>query len=496
MPPDETVNLFTEFGHPLWMLFIFMLGACVGSYLNVCIYRIPKGLSTAKPDSHCFACNTPIKAWDNIPVLSYFLLRGACRNCGATFSWRYAAVEAFTAVTFLAIWWRHHDQPFVAAIYLAFTGAIIFGSFVDFDHRILPDRVTIGSLLLAPVLSFFVPELHTSTSLPGVLAHPIAPRITLAFIGIAAGYWLWNLLYGGWLLATFKREDITEPEDGSKTGMSASDQAGEKNDAEEDDELWDGYSDGRMLAAVGGLLGWQASVWSFGVMLLMIGLAFIPGFLKKWGDGYDNIYGVGISVGAAAWMIGSLATRAGEPGFGGLLAAYAVLVALVVLGILQKNSQDWIPGSIPVWALLLSPVVLIACPTMLHTYRDGVAHPIPNVLMPVAKSLLGFGVGYWIISLVGHLGKMWKKQEAMGYGDVKLLAAIGALLGWKAALFTLFAAAAIGAVIGITLIVSKRRELGGGIPFGPYISLGAITWMLGGEAIWNAYFAFFAPAPL
>jgi len=116
--------------------------------------------------------------------------------------------------------------------------------------------------------------------------------------------------------------------------------------------------------------------------------------------------------------------------------------------------------------------------------------------MPVAKSLLGFGVGYWIISLVGHLGKMWKKQEAMGYGDVKLLAAIGALLGWKAALFTLFAAAAIGAVIGITLIVSKRRELGSGIPFGPYISLGAITWMLGGEAIWNAYFAFFAPAPL
>jgi len=351
---------------------------------------------------------------------------------------------------FLAIWWLHHDQPWIAVIYLLFTAALIFGSFVDFDHRILPDRVTIGTLLLAPVLSFFVPALHAKTNLPDPMSpsFPITMRLTLAFIGLAAGYWLWNLLYGGFLLATFKREDITEDELPGEVGA--------EDGEEEEYGVWDGYNDGRMLAAVGALLGWQASAWSFGVMLLIMGLAFIPGLLKRWGDSVNNICGLGIAVGAAAWMIGTLSTRAGDPGFTTLLGIYAVMVALVVLGIMKKNTEDWIPGSIPVWALILSPVVLVACPPLLHTYREGLFHPVPDALVPVAKSLLGFGVGYWLISFVGHLGKMWKKREAMGYGDVKLLAGIGALLGWKAAMFSLFGGAVIGAIIGITLIASKR----------------------------------------
>lgn len=496
MPVEPSVNLLTEFGHPIWMLFVFLVGACIGSYLNVCIYRIPKGLSTATPGSHCFACGEPIKGFDNIPILSYFILRGKCRTCGAEFSWRYAAVEALTGILFLALWWVYHDTPWVAAVYLFVTAALVFGSFVDFDHKILPDRVTLGLILLAPVFSYFLPELHERTSLPNII---VLIKISLVFIGLGVGYWLYTLMFSGWLLATHKPEDITEDvEQVGESHVVEGDTS--EGDASEGDNLWDGYSDARLLASVGALFGWQAAAWSFLPFVAILVAAWAPSWwrvLRRRPPSdkpnllermYTNADGLAIAIGAGSWMLGSVLFRDANPI---LFLAYLLLVGLFVLGLLQRQKQDWLPGSIPVWALILAPLAVAACPAFLHTYHETMFGGawLPDGFMPVAKSLLGLGVGYWLLSMIAHLGKMWKGVEAMGYGDLKLMAGIGALLGWEAVCFTLLASALFGATVGITLLLMKRTKFGVGLPFGPYLAMGALLWMLGGSKLWDAYIA-------
>jgi leader peptidase (prepilin peptidase)/N-methyltransferase len=132
-----------------------VLGAMWGSFFNVCIARIPQGLSVVRPGSRCMACGVPVRPWDNIPILSYFLLRGRCRACGARFSIRYALVELLTALLAAAIYWRFvaADPGGVLAIrlarfalYFAFTGALIVLSFIDLDTQLLPDRITIPAI--------------------------------------------------------------------------------------------------------------------------------------------------------------------------------------------------------------------------------------------------------------------------------------------------------------------------------------------------------------
>ena len=252
--------------------FVFFSGLCVGSFLNVCIWRIPRDESVAWPGSHCPACNHAIAPWDNIPLLSWLILNGKCRHCKIPISPRYFLVELLTGTLF-AVLWLLHGWTILTPLYIFFTSALILGTFVDFDHLILPDRVTIGGMIAGPILSFAFPSLHGQTERLPALLH-----------------------------------------------------------------------------SLGGLA-------------------------------------------------------------------------------------------------------------------------------------LGFGI-LWIVSTVGRL---ILKREAMGFGDVKLLGAIGACLGWQSVLFTIFFSSLSGTLVGLTLIALGKKELQSRIPYGPHIALAALLWMLCGPACIDSY---------
>ncbi|MEX2043917.1 MAG: prepilin peptidase [Opitutus sp.] len=135
----------------------FLVGACVGSFLNVVIYRLPKGESIVTPGSHC-GCGQPIKWHDNIPVLSWLTLRGRARCCGRPFSVRYPFVELLTATLFLICWMKF--TPALAACGGVLLGCLIAATFIDLDHMIIPDVFTIGLAVAGVVLSLLVPALH------------------------------------------------------------------------------------------------------------------------------------------------------------------------------------------------------------------------------------------------------------------------------------------------------------------------------------------------
>lgn len=153
--------------------FSFWLGASIASFLNVVIWRAPRGESIVSPPSHCPKCNAPIKWWQNIPILSWLALRGKCANCRAAISPRYIFVEALGGVLFLAAF-IHYGVPCLPNVVIGNIGAadvvsvvqllamwiwvalMIAGSFIDFDHQLLPDFTTVGGMVLGVILSFVV----------------------------------------------------------------------------------------------------------------------------------------------------------------------------------------------------------------------------------------------------------------------------------------------------------------------------------------------------
>ena len=133
----------------------FALGACIASFLNVVIWRVPRGESIVFPPSHCPKCNAPIKWWQNIPILSWFALRGKCANCRAPISPRYICVEALGGCLFLAafLWLWLPDVPlWVSVMHVVvmwmWIALMIAGAFIDFDHQLLPDFTTVGGMVL------------------------------------------------------------------------------------------------------------------------------------------------------------------------------------------------------------------------------------------------------------------------------------------------------------------------------------------------------------
>jgi len=137
---------------PLALLPIALLfGLLVGSFLNVVIHRVPLGQSIVSPPSHCPGCDTQIKPWDNIPVLSYLFLRGRCRSCSTSISPRYPAVEAVTGLLFAAIAWRFGPTVWTT-VYCIFAAALVAAAMIDHDHQIIPDSISLGGLAAALVV--------------------------------------------------------------------------------------------------------------------------------------------------------------------------------------------------------------------------------------------------------------------------------------------------------------------------------------------------------
>lgn len=203
------------------VIFIFLFGISCGSFLNVCIYRMGRELSVVHLSSHCPHCKKPIHWHDNIPLLSYILLRGCCRACGERISFRYWFVELLTGALLVAVVARFGLTPEGLAYILLICGLIV-ATFVDFDFQIIPDEISLGGIVAGLFLSFVFPVLHrSSTHLAGLLH---------ALLGAAVGggiLWLLGCL-GDFL---FKKESM-------------------------------GGGDIKLLAMVGAFLGWKSALLS------------------------------------------------------------------------------------------------------------------------------------------------------------------------------------------------------------------------------------------
>ena len=152
------------------MLFIasIIFGAIVGSFLNVCILRIPEGKSIIYPASHCPKCQSPIMWYDNIPIISYFILTGKCRNCRGPISFRYHLVELLTALLSLAAMIMFGPSP-AYFICFAFISSLIVITFIDLDHQIIPDVISLPGIPLGFLASFVLPNITYKESLMGIL---------------------------------------------------------------------------------------------------------------------------------------------------------------------------------------------------------------------------------------------------------------------------------------------------------------------------------------
>jgi leader peptidase (prepilin peptidase)/N-methyltransferase len=235
-PPAEVAAAFPWF----FPLLIFVLGACIGSFLNVCIYRIPAGASIVTPGSHC-ACGQPIAWHDNIPILSWLVLRGRARCCGRAFSIRYPAVELLTALLFLACW--HLFPPAKALCGMVLMSALICATFIDLDHMVIPDVFTLGLGVTGVVLSFVAPSLHGDHSSFFVAASLHSGIDSLIGLLTGSGLVLWIALLAE---AILKKEAM-------------------------------GFGDVKFVGAIGAFTGWTGAAFAvFGGALvgtIWIGLA-------------------------------------------------------------------------------------------------------------------------------------------------------------------------------------------------------------------------------
>jgi len=202
-----------------------VFGACIGSFLNVVIYRVPAGKSIVRPGSTC-ACGQPIAWHDNIPVLSWIILGGRARCCGRPFSIRYPFVELLTSALFLACWLRM--PPAAAVCGWVFLGSLICGTFIDLDHMIIPDGFTIGLAVEGVLLSALVPALHGQHS--GYMAVDTVRSVSDAMVGMVcgSGVILWIALVGEALL---KKEAM-------------------------------GFGDVKFVGAIGAFCGWRGALFS------------------------------------------------------------------------------------------------------------------------------------------------------------------------------------------------------------------------------------------
>jgi leader peptidase (prepilin peptidase) / N-methyltransferase len=226
-----------------------VFGLLIGSFLNVCIYRWPRDLSVVRPRSACIVCEKPIAWYDNVPVLSYLILRTRCRQCGARIHWRYPLVELFTAICFAYVVHRS-GLSLEAAKYCVFAAIIIALVFCDLDMLILPDEFTIGGFFIGLLFAFFTPvpdtTFHLFASLLGVLPGPRVGMLGEALLGaiVPAGF-IW---FGGWLFEKLRH----------KEGL--------------------GFGDVKMLAMVGAFLGIRGALLTIvlgAVAGSVVGLLFI-----------------------------------------------------------------------------------------------------------------------------------------------------------------------------------------------------------------------------
>lgn len=354
--------------------FAFAIGASIGSFLNVVIYRVPNGLSVNEPKrSFCPNCKTQIPMRLNIPLVTWLSLGGKCKWCKTPISFRYFLVELLTGIVFLAIWIHGINSVGMGGVVALWilSSLLISATFIDFDHFIIPDSITIGGTVVGLVASFILPQLHKKDiwwqgGVEGI-------------IGAAAGFGLiWLVVMMGKLAFGKIRHEFEEP-----TDFEISQPGGEE-------------------APIIIRLGEHEYEWG-------------DVFFRKW----DRLE-----------MDTKELYLDDEP---------------------KEFSESF------------------------RVIGDGFEIDGERVELESVKKVSGK-----ILSAV-------VPREAMGFGDVKFMAMIGAFLGWQAIVFTLFAASIVGAIVGLLQKAVAKEEWSRPLPFGPYLALGAFIWLFIGPAIWIWY---------
>jgi leader peptidase (prepilin peptidase)/N-methyltransferase len=238
----------------VWWTIWFAWGACIGSFLNVNIYRLPREQSIVWPSSRCPHCHHAIAPYDNIPLVSWIVLRGRCRNCRVPIGWRYPLVEALGGVATVAVLHRFGLNP-QGLVYVALVHALIVVSFIDLEFQIIPDEISLGGLVLGVLLSAVVPSLHGTTD----RLHAVGWSVLGVLVG--GGVLLLTGLLGDFL---FKKESL-------------------------------GGGDVKLLAMAGAVLGWKLVAVTF---LISPVLALIPGvFVLLFRKSHVIPYGPFLSLG-------------------------------------------------------------------------------------------------------------------------------------------------------------------------------------------------------
>ncbi|MEW6100696.1 MAG: prepilin peptidase [Candidatus Omnitrophota bacterium] len=222
----------------------FLFGSIVGSFLNVCIYRMPHGESIVWPGSHCPNCKKRIPAYDNIPFISYILLKGKCRFCKQKISIRYLLVELLTAILFVMLFDRY-NLTFDFFFYAVLFSALIVATFIDIAHRIIPDEISVGGMILGLILS----------SLRGLSFSPFQLSLKPALnslLGILAGGGI--IYFTGYLFDLIYFKLLKKPPIQGETESM-------------------GGGDVKLLAMIGAFLGWQRALLTF-FIAPFLGIAF------------------------------------------------------------------------------------------------------------------------------------------------------------------------------------------------------------------------------
>ena len=230
------------------LVLVTALGLIVGSFLNVCIHRLPLRQSLAWPPSHCPHCQSPVRPYDNIPVVSYLLLKGRCRACGGSISVQYPIVELTTAVMFVAAYLLFDSPLFFQRVLFGCAMIVLF--VIDLEHRILPDLITLPGIVAGFVFSFFMP--------PGWMN---------SLMGLVIG--------GGSLWVMGEMYYLLRHEDGM------------------------GFGDVKMLAMIGAFLGWKLMLLTLVLSSFVgsvIGVAMIVS--KRGGLKYALPFGTFLAIGA------------------------------------------------------------------------------------------------------------------------------------------------------------------------------------------------------
>ena len=241
--------------------FSFAIGACIASFLNVVIWRVPRGESIVSPPSHCPKCNASIRWYQNIPILSWLALRGRCANCKAPISPRYILVESLGGLLFLAAFWKF-GLTFATPVMWIWISLMIVGSMIDFDHKLLPDFVTVGGMVLGVVAG----------GVESCRLQSIAPALW-SVGGLAFGFGLlWLIRFFG--SKAFRREAM-------------------------------GLGDVFLMGAVGALFGPVAVLVTLilsSVFGSVVGLSMVALSKTKFGKFVEIPYGPYICLGCLAWM--------------------------------------------------------------------------------------------------------------------------------------------------------------------------------------------------